>query len=65
MFLNLKNYKEIFIYLLDKEDYPRLFTYLDKNIINIDQSILTNILTSNKKIFNNKELILKLVKSIT
>ena len=62
MFLNLKNYKEIFIYLLDKEDYPRLFTYLDKNIINIDQSILTNILTSNKKIFNNKELILKLVK---
>ena len=62
MLLNLKSYKEIFIYLLDKEDYIRLFSYLDMNNLNIEQSILFDILNTNKKIFNNKEIIVKLIK---
>ena len=62
MLLNLKNYKDVVIYLLEKEDYPRLLFYLEKNFLNIDHSILINILNSNNKLFNNREIVIKLIK---
>ena len=62
MLLNLKNYKDVVIYLLEKEDYPRLLFYLEKNFLNIDHSILINILNSNNKLFNNREMVIKLIK---
>ena len=62
MLSNLKNYKDVIIYFLEKEDYPGLFSYIDKNFLNIDHSILIKILNSNNKLFINKEIVIKLIK---
>ena len=62
MLSNLKNYKDVIIYFLEKEDYPRLLSYIDKNFLHIDHSILIKILNSNNKLFINKEIVIKLIK---